>query len=156
MLAGVESGPQHPCLRAPLLHSLQGHLLQVSDHRSPHLPGCRALCVPVGCFLPLLSRPGWELAPPTPMIRVAGTESVLARGPGASLMDKLSFALKLEPELRGPVPLTCRQRDRGNGFSLLRLAPRPSQGNLPLLPTCKLLGSVCSHGGTGHAVMVDT
>lgn len=47
----------------------------------------------------------------TPVIQVAGADSVLALGPGASLMAELGFPLKLVPELLGPVPVICRQRD---------------------------------------------
>lgn len=73
----------------------------------PISPATGSSALPVGCFLPLLSRPGWELVPcliPTAMIQVAGTVSVLPLGPGASLMDELSLELKLGPELLGPVP----------------------------------------------------
>lgn len=41
---------------------------------------------------------------PTPMIQVAGTDSVFALDPGASLMDELSLAFKLGPEQLGRVP----------------------------------------------------
>lgn len=74
-------------------------------------------------------------------------------------MGELNFALQLEPEPLGPVPVACRQRDRGSGFFFFFSWSQPlilvKEISTPA-HLFKFLGSVCSCGGTGHTVMVDT
>lgn len=54
-------------------------------------------------------------------------------------MDELGFALKLEPELLGPVPVICRQRD--GRFYLLEPAAQPSPGIVHSCPPVQAPGA---------------